>query len=453
MARVSPTGSIESRLQLGLGLSLALLIAGAWWLGHEALHHTAEAYVLSRLQHDAEALMGSLQVTAGGGVHLGGRGIAPVYEQPYSGHYHLVLLNGAEVLRSRSLWDQGLDARPLTPGQSTQWRAFGPRGQELLVWGGGFERDGRRLTLVVAEDLLPLQGPLRSFERRFALRAILGLGAMLLVQRLVVRRAFTRLQPVYRDIEALERGSAIALTEAVPAEILPLVTKINRLLDIYAKRLERSRNAAGNLAHALKGPLSLMVRELDTGPKSLDPSLRVLLSDQLERVRGLLDRELKRARLAGDGVPGPGFDPLTELPVLQRLLQGMYPGKALQLEVRMDREGALPADREDMLELAGTLLDNACKWCLARVLCRLESTPQGARLCVEDDGPGCSESELQTIAGRGARLDEGVQGYGLGLSIAREIVDLYGGRLELGRSPTLGGFRAEALLPLKRRPA
>ena len=119
----------------------------------------------------------------------------------------------------------------------------------------------------------------------------------------------------------------------------------------------------------------------------------------------------------------------------------------------MDREGALPADREDMLELAGTLLDNACKWCLARVLCRLESTPQGARLCVEDDGPGCSESELQTIAGRGARLDEGVQGYGLGLSIAREIVDLYGGRLELGRSPTLGGFRAEALLPLRRRPA
>lgn len=445
-----PTGSIEGRLQLGLALSLALLIGGAWWLGHLALHRTAEAYVLSRLEHDAEALLGVLELSPEGGLHLGRRGMAPVYRQPYSGHYYLVLVDGERSIHSRSLWDQGLEVRQLPPGQTAHWRSAGPLGQDLLVWAEGFARHGHDLTLAVAEDLSTLEDPLQFFEHLFALMAILGLVTMLLIQRWILRQAFARLRPVLGDIEALEGGRATALREAVPAEILPLVAKINGLLRVYAKRLERSRNAAGNLAHALKGPLSLMVQELGGGADGLDPAARARLSDQLGQVRRLLERELKRARLAGEGTPGIGFDPHAELPVLERLLRGMYPEKRLQLECPGAPGGVTPMDREDMLELAGTLLDNACKWARTQVRCRCALDGQGLRLLVEDDGPGCPESELASIAERGTRLDEGVQGHGLGLSIAREIVELYGGHLELGRSAALGGFRAEVRLPLRR---
>lgn len=450
---MSPPHSIESRLQLGLGLSLALLIAGAWWLGHEALHHTAEAYVLSRLQHDAEALLGALELGPDDGVHLGRRRITPVYDQPYSGHYFVMVIDGSKTLSSRSLWDRSLTVRPLTPGASTHWRETGPLGQDLLVWSGGFRRDGRAITLLVAEDLAPLRAPLQSFERLFALMAVAGLVAMLLLQRLVLRRAFARLEPVYRDIDALESGGTAALTESVPTEILPLVRKINGLLSAYSKRLERSRNAAGNLAHALKAPLSLMMRQLETNERAPDPGTRALLAEQVERVRGLLERELKRTRLAGGGGTGGHFEPDAELSVLKRLLERMYPDKALELECRIGIEGVLPADREDMLELIGTLLDNACKWARRRVLCALEPTTDGVRFSVDDDGPGCSQSELEAIAARGVRLDEAIHGHGLGLSIAREIVDLYQGRLTLGHSNSLGGFRAEVSLPIKVPPA
>lgn len=440
--------SIEARLQLGLGLSLALLIAAAWWLGHEALHRTAETYVLSRLQHDAEAILGSVDLDPKDGLRLGRSAITPVYNQPYSGHYFVLGVAGGALRRSRSLWDQPLPLQPRQPGESDSWHQSGPLNQDLLVWSGGFRHKGLDLTLMVAEDLTPLHATLRSFERLFALMAIGGLAAIALLQHLVIRRAFARLEPVYKDIDALEQGGTRSLTESVPTEILPLVRKINRLLTVYTQRLERSRNAAGNLAHALKAPLSLMMRQLETQSDTRDPTEPALLLEQVERIQTLLERELKRARLAGEVGPGMHFDPRTEMPVLQRLLERMYPNKTLDLHCRMDQTGVLPADREDMLELIGTLMDNACKWAKTQAQCVIEPAGTGVRIRVEDDGPGCGQAQIDAITNRGVRLDEAVQGHGLGLSIAREIVDLYGGHLDLGRSETLGGFRVEITLPL-----
>lgn len=434
---------------MGLSLSLALLISAAWWLGHEALHRTADAYVVSRLMHDAEALLTSLEVSPQGLVQVRPPHLSPIYDEPDSGHYFTLRIVDGATARSRSLGDFELKAPNLSPGVTAHWHTAGPRGQDLLTLGGGFRHQGHDLTLVVAEDFSPVRRPLRSFEQLFALMAVGGLIAMLWVQRRIVRRAFACLRPVYRDIVALERGEASTLTEVVPAEILPLVSKINGLLTLYAKRLERSRNVAGNLAHALKGPLTLMTQTLDTQPTGSEPATQAVLREQLARVGALLERELKRARLAGAGSPGLHFDPQAELPVLKRLLERMYPDQDLSLECRLDLSGVLAADREDMLELIGTLLDNACKWAQTRVSCFLMQTPDGVRLCIEDDGPGCPEAELDAIAQRGVRLDESVAGHGLGLSIVREIVDLYGGRLELGRSTTLGGLRAAVSLPVR----
>lgn len=441
--------SLAARLNLGLALSLALLIGLAWWLGHDALHRSTEAYVISRLQHDAEALLGTLRIEADGAPALLGDDSMPIYRQPLSGHYFKIVTGAGPVLRSRSLWDWDLALTPLKPGEHEQWHDHGPLGQRLLVYSAGYQIGGQAVTVATAEDLAPLLTTLRGFERLFALLALVGLALMILLQQLIVHYGFRRLRPVCREIDDLERGAKRSLTEDVPSEILPLVRKLNALLAVYDKRLTRSRNAAGNLAHALKAPLNLMLQQLERGQGAITQDSRHICTAQVQRVRALVERELKRARIAGGGAPGSVFDPAAELPVLRDLLLRMYPGKDLTLNYALDLEAPLAADREDMLELFGTLLDNACKWAAHRVDCRLARTATGMRFTVEDDGPGCDENEFAAIRERGARLDERREGHGLGLSIATEIITLYNGELTLGQSERLGGFSARVDLPLR----
>ena len=439
--------SLEARLQIGLGISLMVLIAAAWLLGHDALHRSTDAYVISRLQHDAEALLGTLRQTSPGALTPDCDGMTPIYGQPFSGHYFKIAGDGGPI-RSRSLWDSDLDMPILAPGQVRHWHGDGPAGQQLLIRAAGYRIGERAITIAVAEDMTPLLSVLRHFQRLFAVLAIGGLLLMLLVQRLVLRRTFRLLTPAYRDIQALEHGSKQRITEEVPAEILPLVRKLNRLLATYDKRLTRSRNAAGNLAHALKAPLNLMLQQLDRADGGMDPEHRRRCREQVDRVQQLLARELKRARIAGGGSPGSIFEPDAELPVLKDVLTRLYQDKVLSLECDIDVPSPLVADREDMLELLGTLLDNACKWAEGRVRCRLMQGQGGLEVIIADDGPGCSDDELRLLGARGLRLDEAVDGHGLGLSIAREIVTLYGGSIAFGRSAELGGFEARLTLPI-----
>lgn len=440
--------SLESRLHLGLTLSLVLLIGAAWWLGHAALHHTANAFVISRLEHDAEGLVGTLGLAPTGAPRLDAAGLTPVYEQPYSGHYFAVASTAGARLRSRSLWDEDLAVPTLAPGATRTWKMAGPIDQDLVVWAGGYRIGGQDLVVAVAEDIRPLSAELVGFERLFALMALSGLALSLLIQRLIVRRAFASLRPVYRDIERLEHGQTGALTELVPTEILPLVRKLNRLLVLFAQRLERSRTAAGNLSHAIKGPLSLVRQQLEDAALPMADSTRASLLEQVEQLRRIAERQLKRARLAGAGGAGARFEPAAELPTLERLLERMHAGEGLEIRLGHAIPESLGLDREDMLELLGNLLDNACTWARARVACHLSIESETLVLRVEDDGPGCAEDALAAITERGVRLDEQVSGHGLGLAIVKEILEGYGGGIAFGISPGLGGLRAEARVPL-----
>ncbi|NCA71623.1 MAG: ATP-binding protein [Sphingobacteriia bacterium] len=440
--------SLEGRLQLGLAASLILLIGALWSLGHAALHRSADAFVLSRLEHDADALIGALDRDPDGRLLLGEQRLTPVYHQPYSGHYFVIDSPEGQRIRSRSLWDSDLLGRAVQPGKVAVWRDGGPLGQRLLIRGEGYRLDDGDLVLTVAEDVTNLEKDLVDLERLIASVALGGLILMLLVQRLILRRTFAALGLVYRDIGRLEDGQTVTLTERVPTEILPLVRKLNRLLVIFGQRLERSRTAAGNLGHAIKGPLSLLRQQLQDPALALDDSTRQTLIEQIERLHRLAERQLKRARLAGPGGVGLRFDPAAELPTLVQLLQRIHAPKSLDIQLAIDTSGSLGVDREDLLELLGNLLDNACKWADGRVRCRLFADGDELVMLIEDDGPGCSPTEIAAITGRGVRLDEEISGHGLGLAIANEIVAGYRGRISFARSPALGGLRAEVRLPL-----
>ncbi|MEZ5448443.1 MAG: sensor histidine kinase [Thiolinea sp.] len=287
--------------------------------------------------------------------------------------------------------------------------------------------------------------PQRRFNWLFPLLAAGGIGGVLFMQGLVIRRTFRQLDSIRAEVSQLASGAINKLNEEVPAEIHPIVQELNHVLALMQERMERSRHALGNLAHALKAPTSLLMQALEAAPAHPQQQQARL---QVERIRQLMERELKRARMAGLGNAAQRFVPATELPVLADVLARIHNKPASCIRFTLDPALHSFADREDMLELLGNLLDNACKWSESQVECRLSPAAQGGVLIsIEDDGPGGSEQELAQMTARGIRLDESVAGHGLGLAICKDIIRLYGGSLSFGRSRQLGGLQVEVFLP------
>ncbi len=437
--------SLERRLQVGLSLSLVLLIGALWAVGNHSIKGLTQDFVVSRLEHDAESLLAALLIESDK-TRVRWRRIDQIYSQPLSGHYYVVRLDNGNTLTSRSLWDQSMVVEQLQTGQSRQLHTEGPSGQHLLVWIKGFQKQGHSVTIAVAEDLSSVQLQRDRFMRYFALLAVGGLILLLAIQRLVVRRSFRRLEPLREEIRQLEQGKTDKLSEDVPTEILPLVQEFNHLLGLLALRLERSRNALGNLAHALKGPLNLLLQYFDNVADQTTTHKHGSARTQVERIRQLMERELKRARLAGTGIQSQHFDPLVELPDLIGVLKQVHRDRQLNIEYEIEPDLPAFGDREDMLELLGNLLDNACKWASSRVHCRIENSA-AIQISVEDDGQGLSDADLEKLTQRGIRLDESVEGHGLGLAIAKDIVKLYGGNIDFRRSANLGGLELNISLP------
>lgn len=433
--------SIQRRLSLGLitvmvvvGLVLAQT---SLWLFEMGL----QRYLEAGLRNDSESLLLAL-VRGPQGLQLDERRLSPAYQRPFSGHYFRI--DFADVhWRSRSLWDQELPQLERAGLQGNL--QLGPEGQQLLVLRSDYKRLGQAISISVAQDYTPVR---ESFQRMRQIGLGLGLAGLLLIlllQRLTVRRALRPLETAREQIAQLQQGQRSQLDAQVPVELEPLVAQINHLLAHTEDSLNRSRNALGNLGHALKTPLAVLL-SLASSPK-LDghPEVRRMLQEQLEQVQQRLNRELNRARLAGDALPGVLFECDAELPGLLATLN-MIHGQHLELSYQAPPGLRLPWDREDLLELLGNLLDNACKWADAQVRLSVEERPQGFCLMVEDDGPGIPEARRAEVLSRGARLDEQTDGHGLGLGIVRDIVDACGGTLSLGESEW-GGLRVEIELP------
>ncbi|WP_047305367.1 sensor histidine kinase [Pseudomonas fluorescens] len=433
--------SIQRRLSLGLitvMLVVGLVLAQtSLWLFEVGL----QRYLEAGLREDSESLLLAL-VRGPQGLQLDERRLSPAYQRPFSGHYFRI--DFADVhWRSRSLWDQELPQLQRAGLQSDL--QLGPEGQRLLVLRSDYKRLGQSISISVAQDYTPVR---ESFQRMRQVGLGLGLAGLLLIlllQRMTVRRALRPLETAREQIAQLQQGQRSQLDAQVPLELEPLVAQINHLLAHTEDSLNRSRNALGNLGHALKTPLAVLL-SLASGPKlEGHPEVRRVLLEQLQQVQQRLNRELNRARLAGDALPGVLFECDAELPGLLATLN-MIHGQHLDLSYQAPPGLRLPWDREDLLELLGNLLDNACKWADAQVRLSIEERPQGFCLRVEDDGPGIPEARRSEVFSRGARLDEQTHGHGLGLGIVRDIVEACGGTLSLGDSEW-GGLRVEIELP------
>ena len=435
--------SLVARLNIGLLASLSVLFIALWLLFRWSVGYLVETYVAARLEHDAESLLAALTFDTRGALQLPDERVDALFRRPFSGHYYRIALleDRAEVavLRSRSLWDEDVTLSAAKPGEHLQRTLRGPQGQRLLVRQATYSKHGRTVSILVAEDLSPVYKDLQRLQHGLALAVLLAILVLMGLQTNIVRLGLRPLRQAADQVRRLERGDIARLAEDVPSEVLPLVRETNRLLELLSRRLERSRNAIGDLAHALKAPLTVIGRLADEPSMQRETALHTVLAKQIEAIRRRVDRELKRARLAGGAVAGQSVDLSSEVPSLLEVLRSIHRDRALDLECRIPDGTRFPGDREDMLELLGNLLDNACKWAERRVRLTVRTTP-GLDLLVEDDGPGCPLDQLALITQRGVRLDESRPGQGLGLGIVRDVVDSYDGEVAFGQSPELGGL-------------
>lgn len=437
--------SIQARLSLGLvavlvvvGLVLAQLTL---WLFEAGL----QRYLENGLRKESENLLVAL-VRGPSGLQLDERRISAAYQRPFSGYYFRIDFDKG-TWRSRSLWDLDMP-KPAAPGLSDSHQ-LGPEGQQLLALRADYRRLGQDISISVAQDYSPVRDGFRRMQQIGLGMGLVALVLVLVLQRITVTRSLRPLERARQQIAQLQQGRRSQLDAEVPSELAPLVGQINHLLQHTEDSLRRSRNALGNLGHALKTPLAVLLSLAASERLNALPEVRAQMREQLEQIQQRLARELNRARLAGDALPGAQFDCDAELPGLLATL-GLIHGEGLLLASDVPSGLLLPWDREDFLELLGNLLDNACKWADSEVRLGIAVDTAGYRLWVDDDGPGIPDSQRQQVLERGSRLDEQVDGHGLGLGIVRDIIEAWGGRLALLESP-LGGLRVSIDLPRKAR--
>lgn len=433
--------SIQRRLSLGLisvlliiGLVLAQI---SLWLFEVGL----QRYLESGLRNDSELLLVAI-VRGPNGLQLDEQRLSPGYQRPYSGHYFRIDFDGGHW-RSRSLWDLELP-QPESAGLHADLELAKSK-QSLLLLHNEYRKFGQKISITVAQDYTPVQASFVLVQRIGLALGLAGLILILILQRVTVRRALRPLDRAREQIFQLQQGQRSQLDDEVPLELEPLVAQINHLLAHTEDSLKRSRNALGNLGHALKTPLAVLMSLAEGQKLEQHPQVRALLRGQLHQIQQRLERELNRARLSGDALPGARFDCDSELPGLFSTLR-MIHGEHLELNNRVPPGRVLPWDREDILELLGNLLDNACKWADSSVSLGISLESTGYCLLVDDDGPGIPDDQREEVLGRGNRLDEQVNGHGLGLGIVKDIVESWGGRIRLLDS-AMGGLQVRIDLP------
>lgn len=445
-------GSIAARLfWLSAGWLILALVATGFLLT-DLYSRALDTSLSESLDFQVESLTGSL-LEAGDPASSSIALTDPRFDRPRSGWYWAI--RGADgALYNLSTSAVGIDL-PVLMGQPDA------RGRRTAIMDDAFETQMRVVerTVTVApnsyqivvtgnlSEILELVGEFRG-QAFIVLGAV---GVMLAVMSgIVARFAMRPISKLSRAIESVREGEAVAVGGTYPREIAPLAEEVNELLRSNAQIIERARNQVGNLAHGLKTPIAVLRNEAASKKGAL---AEVVLSES-EKMSTMVATYLERARLAArTSVVGKKSDSTMIMLRLTRVMRKIHP----EVTIAFQRpDASLPwfrGDEADLEEMAGNLLDNACKWSKGEVGVRLSSerSDTGAMLLIriDDNGPGLSEADAQKVLRRGVRLDEKTPGSGLGLDIVKELVDVYGGSLELKRS-ALGGLLVELRLPTAR---
>ncbi len=444
--------SIHQRLLLAASLVLSAFLGLTGLALDKAFRSAAEEGLQARLFSSVYALLAAAEDGEGGVLSMPTALTDPRFNRPDSGLYARVDSRQTGYhWQSGSGVGRGLDfARTVSPGQSRFGRVELSGGEAVMslsfgvVW-EDFQGHELHYTLAVAEDLRPQLEQIGAFRNTLLLWLGGAAVLLLLAQGLVLRWGLTPLRQVAEALIEIESGRSEQLQGSYPRELSPLTSNINSLINHARARQQRYRDSLGDLAHSLKTPLAIL-QGLADQQAPLEQEAQRLLSEQVQRMNQIVGHQLQRAAASGRTTL---IRSLPVKPAVERLagtLSKVYADKRPDWRLDIPEQAGFPGDEGDLMELLGNLMENACKYGRGHI--RVEGRcDDGLSLSVADDGPGIPPSQVEEVLKRGHRADQQQPGQGIGLAVVMDILNAYGGRLEIGSSDELGGTKITLHLP------
>lgn len=445
---MSTRRSLQRRMVLIAAVWITMLLGVGGLALVQVLDDTLTASFDEQLANNLNAMINAAELDEVGDVRL----LRPLGDQrfaePYSGLYWQVSGGGHAPFPSRSLWDRQLalppgnqDCRTPCKFESTQFPS-----ETLRVIARSV-----RLPGAVQPFLFQVAQSSRDLDRQKARTrtvvgwslGVLGIGLIVMVGLQSIY-GLAPLRRVSKAIAAIRSGEARRVEAQFPVEVEPLVAEINELLAHGEAQSEAARRHAGNLAHALKTPMSVLIGEA----RGRDDPLARTIEAQVQVMRRHVDHQLARARAAGRRAASTARTPVwPSLEAIARTVGRIHQGKVL-IDLAGDREASFRGEQQDLEEMLGNLIDNAALHGGGRVFITVEANADQVRVLVEDDGKGIAPEQRSRLFERGERLDTDKPGTGLGLAIVKDVAELYGGSVALDSSEDLGGLLVTLTLPL-----
>lgn len=445
---MSTRRSLQRRMVLIAAVWITMLLGVGGLALVQVLDDTLTASFDEQLANNLNAMINAAELDEVGDVRL----LRPLGDQrfaePYSGLYWQVSGGGHAPFPSRSLWDRQLalspgnqDCRTPCKFESTQFPS-----ETLRVIARSV-----RLPGAVQPFLFQVAQSSRDLDRQKARTrtivgwslGVLGIGLIIMVGLQSIY-GLAPLRRVSKAIAAIRSGEARRVEAQFPVEVEPLVAEINELLAHGEAQSEAARRHAGNLAHALKTPMSVLIGEA----RGRDDPLARTIEAQVQVMRRHVDHQLARARAAGRRAASTARTPVwPSLEAIARTVGRIHQGKVL-IDLAGNREASFRGEQQDLEEMLGNLIDNAALHGGGRVFITVEADANQLRVLVEDDGKGIAPDQRSRLFERGERLDTDKPGTGLGLAIVKDVAELYGGSVALDSSEDLGGLLVTLTLPI-----
>jgi signal transduction histidine kinase len=443
---VRSTGSLGRRMIGIAALWIFVLLLGGGVALDRVLADAVTRNFDDGMNYVLTAMIASAEIGPDGEVLFNREPADQRFLEPNSGAYYQISGKGHEDWRSRSLWDRALKVdlthsdRDFHVYDSKQFPGEDLRVLERTVLLPG---SNTRWLFIVAQARVGLDAQIKTLRRTLVRSfALLGLG-LIIMTALQTGYGLIPLRRVRLEIQRMRAGTKNRVTEPLPAEILPMVEELNALLAHNERQAEEARTHAGNLAHALKTPLTVIMNAATAQASDLNETV----IREATTMRRQVDHHLARARAVGRrGSAQSRAEVWPSLEAVERAVARLYS------HVRIDMDGVKDAsarvERQDLDELLGNLLENAAKYGGGSVFATVQRAGDMVEILVEDDGAGIPEADRERIFDRGVRLDSGKPGTGLGLAIVRDVAEIYGGTVALEESEDLGGLLVRLRLPL-----
>jgi len=418
---------------------VALLLA-YFYLDHAAQHYD------EHVSMHMEELVEAVEILPNGTFELRAEPSDPRYHDLHSGWYWAVLQSGVALFKSTSLGDYSLDLEAIEPTSSVVvYEILAPNQEKIRMHVIAIElvRGHEPLVYLSTAPTTGYTDDVLNYSNHIVGSfALLGIGLLLAVVA-QVKFALKPLQSIGFEISDIRAGKATKLSRDYPSDVQPLVDELNNLIDHNAVLLKRARNQLGDLAHSVKNPLTIINNET----RNMQAEQREMINKQTSDISKNIDHYLSRARTFGtEKILGSRSNVKALVEDLVYVMQRLYQRRELKYDISKLKGCSFRGEGQDLEEMIGNLMDNACKWTTSRVEVSCKSSEGRLQLFIDDDGPGIPGKEIENVMRRGHKLDESKPGHGQGLGIVKDIADLYSGFLQLGKSH-LGGLRATLNLP------